>query len=353
MSMSAADSLLSLSTPQISPWVTGRDGILTYRGAPIRCFSKYRRKDDPSDPTNRTALNFQDCQILLQRRKLTVIREDLRTLDLKNPTKFALMDKEIHAIFHYFPKLRFLAIPHAAITDQSLKLVAERYPQIESLSFEASENITDMGLHFLAERCSSLVSINLNGCSKITDEGVIALLEKNPNLRKVHLEETSISDKTLFVLAKIKNLDAISLSSLQKIGNPGLFSLANGCRSIQFLILTDVEDLSRESVVNFATKCSKLRTFNVSGCKQFTEEDLDTVLDLSPYLEDISMSDCPQISSEWQKNVYGDELSLLRQERRDIKIAASREKRPACEEEAKESSKKKAKLDHDAILTDE
>ncbi len=353
MSMSAADALLSLSSPQAHQWVTGRDGILTYRGDPIPCFSKYRRKDDPGDPENRSALNFYDCQILLQRRKITVIREDVRTLDLMSYEKPALMDKEIHAIFHYFPKLRFLGIPNANITDQSLMLIAERYPWIESLSFQGSHNITDKGLHFLAERCTSLVSVNLNACPKITDDGVIPLLERNPKLRKVMIAETSISDKTLFVLAKMKDLDAINLSSLRRIGNPGLFSLANGCRSIQFLILTGVEDLSREAVVNFSTKCSKLRTFNVSMCKQFTEEDLDTVIDLSPYLEDLSMCRCVQIPTEWQKHVYGDELLKLKEERRALKVEASRAKRPASEEDAKESSKKKAKLDHDALFSDE
>lgn len=346
MSMSAADALLSLSTPQTHQWVTGPDGIVTYQGDRIPCFSKTnKRKDDPSDPTNRTALDLQDCRILLQLRKLTVIRDDVRTLDLKNPTQFALVDQEIHAIFHYFPKLRFLAIPYAAITDQSLKLIAEKYPQIESFSFEASTHITDKGLRLLAERCTSLVSLNLNGCPMVTDDGVIPLLEKNPNLRKVLLGKTGISDKTLFVLAKIKDLDAINLSNLRRIGNPGLFSLANGCRSIQFLILAGVEDLSREAVVNFATKCSKLRTFNISKCKQFTEDDLDTVLDLSPYLEDISMFKCDQIPTEWQKNVYGDELSQLKQERRDLKIQASRVKRPIPEDDSKEAPTKKIRFE--------
>lgn len=141
---------------------------------------------------------------------LNTVGFQLEYLDLSS---IQWMDEEIIKISaSYCPQLQHLNLANSKIRDNDLIIIAQGFPELQSLDLSECENITDKGIESiaqgcpllrdlkfrnlditnhairaLAENCSQLTNLDLYECTRITDGALNALIEACPKLINLEL----------------------------------------------------------------------------------------------------------------------------------------------------------------------
>jgi len=122
----------------------------------------------------------------------------------------------------------------------------------------------------IANNCAQLEYLDISGALKITDNGIKNIFEKCKKLRGLELDHVDIlTDDSIIQVSEYLNLET--------------FSIVNN------LLITD------KSLCPIVTACTRLKTLNVSGCKQLTDEFIKHIKCTS--LKSIDISWCTQISN--------------------------------------------------------
>jgi hypothetical protein len=131
----------------------------------------------------------------------------------------------------------------SAITDTSLAGISCRLSNLKILLLNACVHITDVGLQSIgAGSCRySLRKIELNGCNKISDLGSQ-------------------------YLSNLVNLEHLSLRSCDLVSNEGISMIANACRGLKFLDITNLDCIALDVIGFIIRKCRFLRLINCEGC---------------------------------------------------------------------------------------
>ena len=132
-------------------------------------------------------------------------RDSLRELYLKGTH---LSDRGVRSFTHLMP-IWSLALNRTLITDSGVSQLAP----LHNLSLLSLDETSVVG-YGLCDLPSPPSDVYLKGCP-VTDDAVITLANKLTNLKVLSLEGTTITDKCLGDLAKLRKLEALRLTRTQ------------------------------------------------------------------------------------------------------------------------------------------
>ncbi|KAI8070184.1 hypothetical protein BDF21DRAFT_344757 [Thamnidium elegans] len=150
-------------------------------------------------------------------------------------------------------------------------------PLIRRINLSAvSDFISDESLETLSV-CKQLDRVTLTGCSYITDHGIINFLDKDVGryLLSIDLSDIkNISDQSILMIASTcKNLQGLNLSinptaKEDPIGitDKSIVTLAEGCRDLRRIRLSNWKKLSDESIKALTTYCPTLLEMDLVNC---------------------------------------------------------------------------------------
>ncbi|KAL6540435.1 hypothetical protein OROMI_024318 [Orobanche minor] len=172
------------------------------------------------------------------------------------------------------------------VTDESLKLIAYNYQELQLLNLTRCVKLTDKGLQMVLLKCSSLRSLNLYALSSLTD----VAYEKISVLSDLEFLDLcgaqNLSDDGLYCIAKCKNLISLNLTWCVRVTDQGVIAIAQGCRSLEFLSLFGIVGVTDKSLEVLSSFCSNtVTTLDVNGCVGIKRRSRDRLLELFPKLK--------------------------------------------------------------------
>ena len=141
------------------------------------------------------------------------------------------------------------------ISDKSLIEIASRLENLECLGIECCPKITEKSIFKFASHASLKIKVlGLNGNRQLTDGSICALVSACQNLEGLYLNETSVSDTSLFYIALyLKKLAYLGLSGVQSITKEGILSIADGCSFLRILHVASCPSIDEEVLTYFKT----------------------------------------------------------------------------------------------------
>ncbi|CAH0480789.1 unnamed protein product [Peronospora belbahrii] len=140
-------------------------------------------------------------------------------------------------------------------------------------------SITDNTLFALAKHCQLLEEVKLSCCSGITDVGIEALVRSCRRLRTLDMNNCAlITDRGVRMLGRYGHqLERLNLSWCMNITDKSIVDVAYGCHHLEVVLLVWCTQLTNASIDAFLPKSRSnlettrrvkgLRKLNISGCK--------------------------------------------------------------------------------------
>eukprot|EP00937_MAST-01D_sp_MAST-1D-sp2_P003763 g3763.t1 len=236
------------------------------------------------------------------------------------------------------PRLEILELGKCtAITDNALGSIA-RLPclaQLKLLHVSDCNHITGNGVQRIAEGCQKmghtckLCYVRLSGCTQVTDESVAALAQSCPGLKQIRLNRCKLvgyksmaafaeSCQVLEVLEvehcpEVKDNDVVALAQCQgqrrggqltilrlgpNIGDKSVGALAEHCRHLERVCLSQCAGISDAGVMSLTDGCGKIQRIELAGCCSLTDEGIETVVRcLKRDCVEINLGDCGALTA--------------------------------------------------------
>ena len=176
------------------------------------------------------------------------------------------------------------------VTDDTLGVIAEMFPNIKTLDLSGCENIIKAGLAHLKD-LPNLQSLNLFGCVNITNTG-LASLNGMINLRYLDLRRCmNITETGLASLNDMTNLQSLNLTYCYQITN---LSSLNGMINLQSLNLSGCTSITDLAPLN---SMKNLQFLDLSGCTSITNTSLASLNDMIS-LQSLNLSKCSRITND-------------------------------------------------------
>eukprot|EP01038_Epipyxis_sp_PR26KG_P005892 gene5892-8130_t len=172
-----------------------------------------------------------------------------------------------------------------SLTDEGLKILATSSipsTSLEILILEGCVQLTDVGIEYINKQCKKLLIFNINECVHVSYEPLQSLLKANRRL-------------TTLQISRIGMLNDYGLSTLTSILATHNNHNNNGQQNPSNLTSLDVSyniALSDFSLINLSQVCSKLKVFNLSGCRKVTDEGISAICSNCWYLQSLNLEDC-------------------------------------------------------------
>ncbi|KAI6661565.1 F-box/LRR-repeat protein 4-like [Oopsacas minuta] len=211
------------------------------------------------------------------------------TLQIISKTCTKLEELDLQACIHLKPssflpiknlvKLKKLDLYRCSITDTILIEILANCAEIEYLNIGATVMTSMDAIAIqLGKTCHNLKAIDL-WRSNITTKGLIALSDCK-ELLEVDIGWTKASKELHGIIHLVKccvKLKKLFLTFCP-VSNPELMnSIANNLHGLEQLDLLGSQSLSVESIENMFKKCQKLKFVDLSFCRHFTVEVVDTL----------------------------------------------------------------------------
>lgn len=128
--------------------------------------------------------------------------------------------------------LQSLQFRNLELSSKSLKTLFKYLLSLKSIDLSVSQRLTDNYFTTIKANQLALEKLNLACCPQLTDRTILHLAKKMPQLKYLNLENSLISDDSLFELAKYcLNLQIIDVSGT-KVTSKGLIQLLKNCPSL-------------------------------------------------------------------------------------------------------------------------
>ena len=127
----------------------------------------------------------------------------LRHLDISR--NMFLSDEGVKSMAYNVPNLEGLRVcPESRLTDDAVIDLVSNTPRLTHLELDGMGKLSDAVLDKLAAgpAAASLEHLSVSWCSLVGDPGVMSLLTACPNLSSLWLDNTDITDRTLFAAAE-------------------------------------------------------------------------------------------------------------------------------------------------------
>ena len=99
------------------------------------------------------------------------------------------------------------------ITDDSLKFIANNFPQLQRLRVSGCDLVTNAGIVAVAEKCDKLTHLSYSKCSKVTNVALEAIVSNLPLLKDLSASHCNISALPDDFGYKLKYLEKLHLSN--------------------------------------------------------------------------------------------------------------------------------------------
>ncbi|XP_051978878.1 F-box/LRR-repeat protein 20-like isoform X2 [Xyrauchen texanus] len=231
-----------------------------------------------------------------------LLGSNLKKLDLTSCVY--LTDLSVRAIATYLPALVVLRLGWCKeISDWGLLGMVEPTKDCEprdkeppSLPFQEKPRLVtdeDLGTFKEQEGASLLAlrglqELDLSACSKLTDTSITQVL-RFPELRHLSLSMLpEISDESLVSVAyHCCSLTSLALSHCPQISDQGMARALPLLRRLQHLYLACCDAITNETLSIISLHCDRLRTLDVSMCKDITVHQVDHLQSRLPFLEKV------------------------------------------------------------------
>ncbi|XP_059402440.1 uncharacterized protein LOC132133573 [Carassius carassius] len=249
-----------------------------------------------------------------------LLSRNLRELDLTSCV--CLTDLSVHAIATYLPGLVVLQLGWCKeISDWGLLGMVEPtkdcdprfkeedkgpsftrtfgnmgFFQPPSLPFQEKPRLVteeDLGAFRDQEGASLLAlrglqELDLSACSRLTDTSITQVL-RFPDLQCLSLSMLpEISDDSLVSVAHhCRSLTSLALSHCPQISDQGMARALPLLHRLQHLFLAGCDMVTNETLTIIALHCDRLRTLDVSMCKDITVHQVDLLQFRLPFLEKV------------------------------------------------------------------
>ncbi|XP_053742309.1 uncharacterized protein fbxl9 [Synchiropus splendidus] len=132
-----------------------------------------------------------------------------------------------------------------------------------------------------------LQQLDLTACCKLTDHGITQVIQ-HPDLQHLSLGMLpKITDASLVSIARhCRSLTSLSLSHCTEISDAGLTAAAPFLHRLQHLYLSSCHITDRSLLV-LIKHCRRLKTLDISKCKNITGTMVELLQSHMPYLENI------------------------------------------------------------------
>ena len=215
----------------------------------------------------------------------------LRVLDIHDSCD--LFDEGFIAFTASHPGLRVINMHDCSVTRQSLDALAVCCSDLTALRLSYCMNLQTTDLELLVRKCSQLLAIDLGNVVTMLDHDIIGLAEHCRLLQYVSLfNNSAISDLAIQHIVKLcpnlKYLNVIDCSSLSNqafteigqyasnlmtliaenimIDDSGLFAIADGCKLLARLNITDCRYVSANGIRYVTDNCKCLKEISCRGC---------------------------------------------------------------------------------------
>lgn len=174
--------------------------------------------------------------------------ETLVFLDLRNASGFAA---GIEDILQKAYNLKYLGL-HCCISPRLFRSIFSRKHQLRFLDCTQCDWVTDDSIHIVAENCPFMESLTLAKCRNIQGKSLSSLLSNCPKLKTLILEGTQIKDEFLGT-ADWENTNIIELNVLScyRLSFSGLSAVLPKLRHLRYLKCALTDEILRLIVDGF------------------------------------------------------------------------------------------------------
>ena len=126
--------------------------------------------------------------------------------------------------------LQHLRLAESKIDIDGFRAIAS-LSNLEVISLHGANLNDDVAVDF--EKLKELVSIDLND-THVGDKTIEAVVNNAPRIEAIHVNNSRITDASLELIAKVKNIKALSVSSCSRLTGAGLANLSR-CKELELL----------------------------------------------------------------------------------------------------------------------
>ncbi|KAJ4789838.1 F-box/LRR protein [Rhynchospora pubera] len=166
----------------------------------------------------------------------------------------------------------------AGIPSVSDKFVSELIPvcgsTIKELCFAACSKLTASAIKVIGDNCPQLSALDIRNLTRLKDVALGHLANGCRSINKLLLYRSSFSDEAIaaFVEASGTKLIELSLNNIEKVGHQTAIAISRRCcMSLQTLDLSFCRKMSDQALGLMVDSCSSLKTLKLFGCTQVTD----------------------------------------------------------------------------------
>lgn len=144
-----------------------------------------------------------------------------------------------------------------------------------------------------------LRSLNLSGCAGIDDSGIIALVKSNRRtLHDLNLGSCLSASRAAFAaVAQCAELRSFNVSMCRGFRNEDLRLVAAGCRNLKALKLHGCVHIDDAGLSSFAPLASQLKRLSIEFCYNVTDVGVQALVAHCPRLVNLNVKACNQLTA--------------------------------------------------------
>ncbi|KAK3264150.1 hypothetical protein CYMTET_27086 [Cymbomonas tetramitiformis] len=194
--------------------------------------------------------------------------------------------------------LQLLDVSFCEITDLAFFALAEHSHELRYLNVFSCKNLTDAGLKSVGSRCVQLQHL-LCGSNRVLTDFSICALACCQSLRRLSIEASNASDKTLSLLGKhCTALQALNISSCLNVTDTGISYFAKQCPTLEQINVSYCQNVTDSAIMQLVQCCPTLKELVVSGCTGVTDISLTVVAEHCAQLQALDVFACQLVSDQ-------------------------------------------------------
>ncbi|CAH0493254.1 unnamed protein product [Peronospora farinosa] len=315
---------------------------------------------------SRRVLNLSGCSSIRNSilRQIPFRCPELRCLDLSNCPQ--VTNTVIRAVLQGCSNLQTMQLDGCRhITDAAFQpdhspfYALHACTSLKVVSFARCSQLTKDIVVFLIKACRSLIDIDFSRCKRIHDDAIHLLLRSTTDLQRINLSfmdisdkafttepsdqsngfyamgrvlraidltQSSVTDATLFALAKhCPLLEEVKLSCCNGITDVGIEALVRSCRRLRVLDMNNCALVTDRGVSMLGTYGQQLECLNLSWCMNITDKSIVDVAQGCKKLKELLLVWCTQLTDASIDAFLPKTRSTLKTTRRvkDLKVNIS------------------------------
>ena len=244
----------------------------------------------------------------------------------------SISEKVVRALsFCVGSSLRQIDFSHSSISEKELDVLMTNTSDIEVLRMENCKNVDSRVMALLARSChrtirelyvqscpqfkedpllsmcgcigvnaarmNKLLLIDLSDCP-LLDKGLIAVAECCKLLRFLNLTNCSnITDPAVMAIAQnCHHLEVLNLFACFNVGSKPVIALAKNCHHLHSLNLTKLNKVNDTAIIALGKHCKHLQALNIAGLLKITENSLLSLAQGCPGLLMLNVTGCQFIT---------------------------------------------------------